>query len=124
MRSDTKSKLDALERRERWRKIAWVGIVASLVLVAAYLYAKPSAALGQVTATVERSVVGVDAWGQGYHQLTVRLENGRQIQVDTFLVRRSLPIGTTVVLSKQKGAFGNVFYRLEPAGVPQAKPTR
>jgi len=119
MRRDLKDKLDALERAEKLKRWLTVAIVSGIVAAAAFLYTRPSTALGTVPAAVERSVVGVDHWGQEFHQLRARLSDQRIVPVDTFLIKRPLPVGQRVTLTSYQGFWGNVFYRLQPDGLSQ-----
>ena len=114
MRRDLKNKLDALERKERLRRLSITLVLGFLIAGAAFLYSRPDTQTGNVSATVERSVVGVDHWGQEFHQLRVRLDNNRVVPVDTFLVKHPLKTGQRVTLARYKGFWGNVFYRLAP----------
>lgn len=117
MRSDLKIKLDALERAERLKRLFLIALVAGIIGVAAFLFTRPSTATGTITATVERSVVGVDHWGQEFHQMSARLNNDRIVQVETFLIKRPLDIGQRVTLTRYEGFWSNVFYRLHPDGL-------
>lgn len=124
MRRELKEKLDALERAEK-RKRLFLGLaLAVLIAGAAFLYSRPSTAFGHVSATVERSVVGVDHWGQEFHQLRVRLDDNRVVPVNTLLVKRPLKLGQQVTLSRHQGFWGNVFYRLQPDGISQPNQSR
>jgi len=124
MRRDLKEKLDALERAEKLKRTAVIAALSIIVAGAAFLYSRPSTALETVPATVERSVVGVDHWGQEFHQLRVRLEDDHRVPVDTFLVKQPLNIGQRVTLTRYKGFWGNIFYRLQPDGVSQSDQSR
>ena len=123
MRRDLTEKLDALERAEKLKRWFLVVALALLVAGAAFLYSRPSTQLESVSAAVERSVVGVDHWGQEFHQLRVRLATNRSVPVDTFLVKRPPKVGQRVTLTRYQGFWGNIFYRLQPDGVSQTRST-
>lgn len=119
MRRDLKEKLDALERAEKLRRgLLWAAL-AVLVVGAAFAFSRPSTALGPMLATVNRSVVGVDHWGQEFHQLRVRLGDGSVVPVDTLLINRPLKLGQQVTVTRYQGYWGNVFYRLQ-RGTPNS----
>lgn len=112
MRPETKARIDAFERRERRRRFAFLLAVAMLVAGSAYAYTRPSEEIGIITATVVRSEVGIDHWGQSFHHLTARLAGGAIVNVGTLLNDEPLGVATPVQLSKIRGAWGNTYYRL------------
>ncbi len=124
MRRDLKQKLDALERAEKLKRFCSLVVLAFLIAGAAFLYSRPSTALESVPAAVEMSVVGVDHWGQEFHQLRARLTDDRIVPVDTFLIKRPLKVGQQVTLTRYQGFWGNIFYRLQPDGLSQPAQSR
>lgn len=124
MRPETKAKLDALQRREMRKRVRLYAIVALVISAAAFLYFRPSTAVAQIPATVERSVTGVDHWGQKFHQLSAKLTNGRVVQVQTFLLDHPLKLGQRVTLTQYQNAWGGVFYRLHPRDTARASKDR
>lgn len=122
MRAETKQKLDALERAQTIRKGLLVALLGAILIVGAFAYTQPRTFSGYETATVTRSVVGRDHWGQPFHNLTVRLENGETRPVETFLVPRPLPAGKILKLEKWSGFWGNVVYRIAQTKPPNVSP--
>jgi hypothetical protein len=113
MRPELKQRLDAIDRQERLRRWGLWAALSFLVLIGAYAYTRPSQAVSTMTGAVERSVVGVNHWGQEFHELNVRLADGRRVPVDTFLVKHPLKIGSQVMVTLHEGFWGNAFYTLQ-----------